>query len=508
MSKVAVNLYSEWSAARKSLSKSLDAYLAVSKSLEGLGTQPSKARQSIIGGFLSMVEIERPLLLRDARRIISSLSSLDKLRNSSITTVPVGRLPSEILASIFTLVVESDQGNTLARPSLGRELSYPNIVSSVCTYWREIALSTPALWVDVDLTRRGGINHATLYLQRSGTVPRYVRATSPVEKQHDNLLEPYTEMLRSLILDTNNTLAQHTLLNAYLRSKQRPLILESLALTGGNYPDSLFPPETIQPSKSEMDDFLRPIRSLCLKKKRFRDWTSAAFHNLRNLSLVAIPQESLPSCAQILDILHASPRLQFLEIASLFVYGVPDSDPTPVTLNQLETFWIHSLPGGFEDWLLKAVIPRPEGLTLALSEYVDLDESIGLGLLSAAPDRIKTLYFCWKHHSMYQLNIQGLLDKFPKLEKLAFKNLNFDIDGLDPTPDQTKHRKLQTLDLNSCRLRDPGSFEDMVFQHSIDELRISNCEWVPVSLDLFRKFPDYPVNEESGNFMERISPFD
>ncbi|KAF8599510.1 hypothetical protein BDV93DRAFT_298345 [Ceratobasidium sp. AG-I] len=509
MSTLTMKICSEWAAARKQLSQSLDAYLTISKSLEELGTQPSRARESVMGGFLSVVEKERALLLRDAKCIISSLTALDKLRNSSIATVPIGRLPSEILASVFTMVVEASRKQLLVRPSPARkQLDRANIVSNVCTYWRQIALSTPALWAHIDLMRRGGVDHATLWLQRAGSYPRYIRAISPISEQHKNLLEPYTDFLHSLVLDTNITLAQHTLLNAYLRSKQKPLILESLALKGDNHPNLIFPAETLQPSKAEMDDFLRPIRELYLRNKHFRDWTSAAFQDLRSLSLVAIPRGSLPTCAQILDILHASPRLQYLEFSSLYIDHVPDSDPTPATLNHLETLWLRALAGHLEDWLLKAIIPRQEGLTLALSEHVDLDESIGLGLLLAAPDRIKVLYFCWKHHQMYKLNIQGILDKFPKLETLAFGRLNFDIDGLDSIPDQAKHRKLQALDLVSCRLRDPGDFEDMVLQHSIDYLRMSECDWVPVSLELFRKFPNYVVDEEPGSFMVPVSPFD
>ena len=80
--------------------------------------------------------------------------------------VPVNRLPPEILGLIpSSLLSKRDLINATA----------------VCRHWRNILLSSPDLWCDIDCSgSRGPLRNHMLheYLERSGTVPLNVRLTS------------------------------------------------------------------------------------------------------------------------------------------------------------------------------------------------------------------------------------------------------------------------------------------------------------------------------------------
>ncbi|KAH7325472.1 hypothetical protein B0J17DRAFT_226146 [Rhizoctonia solani] len=79
----------------------------------------------------------------------------------------VHKLPSELLLRIFLIGEEIDRA---ARP---RELWYlgmQDIVTQVCSHWRDIAVNCPMLWTHIHITRPGPRHLASVYLARAGAV--------------------------------------------------------------------------------------------------------------------------------------------------------------------------------------------------------------------------------------------------------------------------------------------------------------------------------------------------
>ncbi|KAJ7666157.1 hypothetical protein DFH06DRAFT_268466 [Mycena polygramma] len=73
--------------------------------------------------------------------------------------VPAVVLPTEILADIFMMCLPVDasrykndyEGRLLKKPRFLRPSEAPLLVASVCRRWREVAISTPRMWLPLDL---------------------------------------------------------------------------------------------------------------------------------------------------------------------------------------------------------------------------------------------------------------------------------------------------------------------------------------------------------------------
>ncbi|KAJ6470127.1 hypothetical protein C8R47DRAFT_1149577 [Mycena vitilis] len=68
-------------------------------------------------------------------------------------------LPTELLADIFMMSLSLDvqaQWNVrvVEKPRILRPSEAPLIVASVCRRWREVAISTPRLWLSLDLNSK------------------------------------------------------------------------------------------------------------------------------------------------------------------------------------------------------------------------------------------------------------------------------------------------------------------------------------------------------------------
>jgi len=90
---------------------------------------------------------------------------------------PISDLPPEVLSEIFLYTAAVDSEDTYST-LWSTWTSYGWIrVSHVCKHWRSVALSCPALWCNLTMTRR---EWTTELLARSKKAPLYVTMTSPV----------------------------------------------------------------------------------------------------------------------------------------------------------------------------------------------------------------------------------------------------------------------------------------------------------------------------------------
>jgi hypothetical protein len=111
---------------------------------------------------MGVLEARFRLLSSERRRVIQGLESI---------TYPVLTLPAEITTHIFSHYVDSPHLGFTRTPGRG-----PLVLASVCRHWREICLSTAALWTSLRLypeydERRdveGLVSLLRLWLSRAG----------------------------------------------------------------------------------------------------------------------------------------------------------------------------------------------------------------------------------------------------------------------------------------------------------------------------------------------------
>ncbi|KAK7052181.1 F-box domain-containing protein [Favolaschia claudopus] len=120
-----------------------------------------------------MSKLEEQLTaLKDSIYVLRATKELAKQRLDSYK-YPVLTLPNEIVSEIFLHFLPTYPKTS---PLLGR-LS-PTTLTHICHRWREIALTTPALWRAIDLESEGETAAflAQLWLERSGCLPLSIRA--------------------------------------------------------------------------------------------------------------------------------------------------------------------------------------------------------------------------------------------------------------------------------------------------------------------------------------------
>ncbi|KAJ6458648.1 hypothetical protein C8R47DRAFT_1162940 [Mycena vitilis] len=128
------------------------------------------------------------VLIEAKRTKISTLESqigdLTRLREAAMSELavlqlmisPIGKLPTELLAEVFHLVVPPEQFSTANHDNTDKIVHAALKVSQVCCYWRRIAHSTPQLWVDgfrVSTSRKPDLDleQTTAWLERSHPLP-------------------------------------------------------------------------------------------------------------------------------------------------------------------------------------------------------------------------------------------------------------------------------------------------------------------------------------------------
>ncbi|KAI0704261.1 hypothetical protein BC835DRAFT_811383 [Cytidiella melzeri] len=96
--------------------------------------------------FTEESDVEDILSAKDVDAILSKVAEVArKLRSARNAFVPISRLPPELLSAIFMSLQDTDQG-TFAPASFRRWYR----VTHVCQRWRDVALSCPPLWTQID----------------------------------------------------------------------------------------------------------------------------------------------------------------------------------------------------------------------------------------------------------------------------------------------------------------------------------------------------------------------
>lgn len=509
----ATTICAQWISARRQLSQALCSYEATCNSLCALGLQIGAALECVQPDFLLSIEADLPLLPQEAERIIRPLSSLKKLRNCSVKLVPINRLPSELLASIFSIAICTSQAERPHKDYARHKKVLLNVISSVSSSWRQVTLATPTLWVDITLDRAESVNHATLWLERSRVSPIHLRSLDYHHRSSDQglaeLVGQHSGRFRSLILRVDRALGQQVFYDACVQHTDASVKLELLAVTGEISALEGKPRDMNWPPKDQMDRYLVSVRRLYVKFRSFDDWSSAVFNNLTTLSLCWIEHQVAPTYQELLDMLRASPRLRILELSMFTAAAIPQRHTAPVHLENLQTLWLEGFRFQFVKWLLESIIPQQDGLTLALDDIAYAGyQSIGFELPFSIPDTVRDLYIRSSHQTSFPIDLSGLLESSKHLETLALQCVELEITELIGHPHSGEHPVLAALDLKSCYVTNAARFKAMLARHSVRQLRIFDCEGCPVADEIAELLPGIVVNEEPGDFLTMFSPFD
>ena len=115
------------------------------------------------------------------------------------TSLPVMRLPDELLVEVFVMYVcrwhsGSGSGTASGRTQASLTSHYGWIrLTHVCHHWREIALHTPMLWTNIKVTRS---EVTAAFIARSGNLPLRVEASYMVRKFQTELYSLWKPLLR------------------------------------------------------------------------------------------------------------------------------------------------------------------------------------------------------------------------------------------------------------------------------------------------------------------------
>ncbi|KAF8599888.1 hypothetical protein BDV93DRAFT_559880 [Ceratobasidium sp. AG-I] len=266
---------------------------------------------------------------------------------------PINRIPSELLALIFQIVVD------YAYPlDIYDSMSYANPatkLAQVCSRWRQAALEAGSLWsclvlsyqIQEDYDRM--LATARMQLERTRGSPMDLFLFHEQSYVWDNpefqcitdLIKPYMKQLRSLTVRLPRNEDIESLLE-YCSSNGTAGSLSQLDIFGGNLSSPLFYQADSQ-TLEQLDEYLRSVRTLKLRAATF-EWKCAVFELLDELSLCHLHTIWCPTLTQFANILSASPGLRRLRLKKMKIRDeMAPAILAPVKLQFLETLSLNKL---------------------------------------------------------------------------------------------------------------------------------------------------------------------
>ncbi|KAF8599380.1 hypothetical protein BDV93DRAFT_609336 [Ceratobasidium sp. AG-I] len=360
----------QWDVARAAFSSSLQTYLDAFSHFEilcsrffdskELGVSQPNVRTTLDEETLSLVAHERS--------IISTKSKLLRLKNSFTSISPIVALPTEVLARIFTLAVDSYRTYDIGRRCEDRLVSQVNTISSVCSYWRCIALGTGRIWSLIDFGRLRYADQVYLWLERAGEYPLDVVNMIHFDLPHvDQNGDPTSSLILHRIKYLRSFLRSHELPTERLISEWcingAPRTLTTLALAASSRDMAEFPAQGETVNYQRLRELFHSLDTLYLCNIRV-NWNYFKCHELVTLSLMHL---NIPAVA-LRHVLVASPSLQSIYLKSLDIEDTPKSaDPSLIQLRWLHTLHLEDFSHDTTCRLLGMMAPGSCRLTLKMN---------------------------------------------------------------------------------------------------------------------------------------------
>ncbi|KAG8708336.1 hypothetical protein FRC08_018943 [Ceratobasidium sp. 394] len=442
------NVFQRWKSARTTLTHAIDGYLTASvelcDALSSSACHPS-SRHSL-EQTLSGIDLELSSLQSEEEKLKRTRAALANERNRSRTLTSVHRLPSEILATIFSISSSRYTRSDRTARIRGVYLS-PATLASVCSSWRQLALQCPSLWSYIDIIVGDGLSlhhpmQLNLWVERSQNVPLYVNIRDHNYRDDDL---PYTTtwqhvkklvkflaplMHRVYALDINATLGEIDMFSSVMKSwikngstsvEKTLQVFNNLKLFSEDPSGLWFGPES---NAERFNTFFRTINRLLLRYCRIsRD---IQFHEgLVELHLEGVISHHYPSQQEFVEMLAACPRLRILALVNYWVEPSEEETPGQVTLNHLQSLSLETDDPGYS---LAPIFPLlligPKALAMSLTPEKDTQF---IAEAKAFFGRTNVTKLCVRDRVRQSSSTALLSFPIPHLETLAIEN--FDIFG-------------------------------------------------------------------------------
>ncbi|KAF8599900.1 hypothetical protein BDV93DRAFT_525748 [Ceratobasidium sp. AG-I] len=425
----------EWENGRTHLAKAVKSYVGATAALRAaIITYPLWTLHSLTSTLEEEIE-SLPLELLELEKARMVLANA---RNTQCS--PINRLPSELLVSIFQIVVDS------AYPYDSYDCtSYANPAAKlvqVCSRWHQVASEAGTLWSCVVIPYQGRgtservLTTARMQLQRTYGSSINLFISHKLFYYPDNfwfqstnaLITPYMNQIHSLTVRLPRGGDAEMLLN-YCTAGGTAGTLSRLEIAVKLSPTFLFHQADSQ-TLGQIDEYLRSVRTLKLRSAAF-DWQCAVFEQLGELVLCNLNTRCCPNLTQLAGVLSASPGLRDLRLKETTIRD--ETEPmvhSPVRLEHLEKLVLDRLDDASSCRAISILSLGEQGLYLTFN--VDSSSSTVLLALRqfATKNRIET--FRYTGVSARQ-PLQEILESLPDLSYLMLDKLKLgksDFDAL------------------------------------------------------------------------------
>ncbi|KAH7333713.1 hypothetical protein B0J17DRAFT_676577 [Rhizoctonia solani] len=153
-----VNLIRELQAASEQLEVAVERYHNACRTIRESYLE-AKIIRDVPQELLTYIHHELPRVSSCNKKVLQAKAAICQTRNCSSQIVSIHGLPTEVLTRIFQIVVGAQwcdiSGYRTTRRVEQPSGSYPDqpvVISHVCSYWRQIIISSSALWSHVDFS--------------------------------------------------------------------------------------------------------------------------------------------------------------------------------------------------------------------------------------------------------------------------------------------------------------------------------------------------------------------
>ncbi|KAH9890694.1 hypothetical protein C8Q73DRAFT_705262 [Cubamyces lactineus] len=306
--------------------------------------------------------IQEAIEARQAK-VASLLDSISELRTLYNRTVPISKLPLELLTMVFLYATSDGEGNADIIS-----------ISLVCRHWRDSSLQTPVLWTRILLDHPAGIR---AFLERSRPLPAHLAFKTSHEPAIATLrlIVAEAHRLRTLKIKILSGTGVDNIIN---RIKFAAPMLEELVVESDGL---LRRPRRDFDTLPGPDEFsgVPSLRTLTLVSAPL-SYVPAGTNSLVNLNL----HHTIPHPVVLFKLLQNSPQLENLSLRGSFNREGEDFI-YHVHLSNLKTLRIDTFPPeGIANILSNLTMPATVTITVRVS--LDLPETLDLAFPEGIPE--------------------------------------------------------------------------------------------------------------------------
>ncbi|KDQ19258.1 hypothetical protein BOTBODRAFT_433778 [Botryobasidium botryosum FD-172 SS1] len=298
-------------------------------------------------------------------QLVACRVALQEFRNWPTVLVPISRLPPECISQIFLMgsnPVDQEDPDVDQSPSCPPRKPFCLTVSTVCHRWRDIALSTPRLWSNIEFLDVPLFKYSELMLERSRGCPLYIRVHPHLfEEQYHITLH----ILRRYISDRDISVTVKKIaypgdtefvINQLINRGESPPRITELILAGE--PKYGLLRSLIYPEGFDIAAPLGGVRYLSVAATYLPRCIIPAYADLVELRLSGIIDHSSTDLSQLEEILRSCHRLVFLRASNVGGSDIPPSvhSRDPVVLRSLQTIEIVDAYDASVNYFLRTLV--------------------------------------------------------------------------------------------------------------------------------------------------------